>query len=171
LGFKNAKKGTDNDAITMGNGAREGAAMIGDLQGPMCTKEGNKLAVATLKDVAYLPTLKFNLFSITKLQQDGWILHGNKDQIKLTKGNCSVVFNIVIDTPKGAIFALYLKRNTELASAATDVINKVHKRAPVSMTIKQAHERFGHANKEATYKAASHLGIKITRGTLKVCEA
>jgi hypothetical protein len=170
-GFKNAKKGSDNDVITMGKGAREGTAMIGDLQGTMCTKEGNELAVATLKDVAYLLALKFNLFSVTKLQQDGWILHGDKDQIKLTKGNCSVVFNIVIDTPKGAIFAMYLKRNTELASVATDVINEVHEQAPISMTIKQACERFGHANKEATCKAASHLGIKITRGTLKVCEA
>jgi hypothetical protein len=66
-GFKNAKKGTDDDAITMGNGAREGAAMIGNLQGTMCNKEGNELGSATLKDVAYLPTSKFNLFSVTKL--------------------------------------------------------------------------------------------------------
>jgi hypothetical protein len=87
------------------------------------------------------------------------------------KGNCSLVFDIVIDTPKGAIFAMYLKCNTELASAATNIANKVHKQAPVSMMIKQAHERFGHANQEATCKAASHLGIKITCGTLKVCEA
>jgi hypothetical protein len=108
-GFKNAKKGTDDDAITMGNGVREGAAMIGDLPGMMCSKQGNELGMATLKDVAYLPTSKFNLFSVTKLQRDGWFLHGNKNQIKLTKGNNLVVFDIVIDTPKGAIYEMYLK--------------------------------------------------------------
>jgi hypothetical protein len=145
--------------------------MIGDLQGTMCKNEGNKLGIDTLKEVAYLPTPKFNLFSVTKLQQDGWILHDKQDQIKFTKGHCSVVFNIVIDRPKGAIFALYLMHNTELASAATGITNKVHKLAPVSMTIMQAHRWFGHTNKEATGKAASHLRIKITHGTLKVCEA
>ena len=158
----------DDDAITMGNGAREGAAMIGDLQGTMCNKEGTELGNATLKDVAYLPTSKFNLFSVTKLQRDGWTLHGDKNQIKLTKGNSSVVFDIVINTPKGAIYAMYLKRDTEMASAATDVAQTG---AHMTMTIKQAHERLGHANEEATRLAAKQLGIKITRGMLQVCEA
>lgn len=108
-GMKNAKRGTDEDAITMGNGSKEGAAMIGDLPGTMCNKEGNALGDATLKDVAYLPTSRFNLFSITKLQREGWVLHGDKDQISLTKGANSVVFDIVISTPKGAIYAMYLK--------------------------------------------------------------
>ena len=112
-GFKNAKKGTDDDAMTMGNGAREGTAMIGDLNGTMCDKEGHELGVATLKDVAYLPMSKFNLFSVTKLQREGWILHGHKNQIKLTKGTSSVVFDIVIDTPKGAIYGMYLKREMD----------------------------------------------------------
>jgi hypothetical protein len=43
LGFKNAKQGTGDDTIMMGNGAREGAAIIGDLQGTMCNKEGKEL--------------------------------------------------------------------------------------------------------------------------------
>ena len=183
-GFKNSKRGTDDDAITMGNGTREDATMIGDLQGTMCNNKGNELGVATLTDVAYLPTSKFNLFSVTKLQREGWILHGDTKQIKLTKGNNSVVFDIIIDTPKGAIFAMYLKRNTELASAAADGTTEVRvvgadgltqvrgiEPAQLTMTIKQAHERFGHANEAATRRAAEHMGIKIARGTLKVCEA
>jgi hypothetical protein len=170
-GIKKAKKGTDDDAITMGNGAREGAAMIGDLSGIMCSKEGNEMGEATLKDVAYLPTSKFNLFSVTKLQRNGWILHGDRNQIKLTKGDKSVVFDIVIDTPKGAIYAMYLKRNTELASAAADGTMTTGRQQENQMTIKQAHDRFGHANEEATRAAAKHAGITITKGTLKVCEA
>jgi Zinc knuckle len=102
-GFKNAKQGTDEDAITMGNGSREGMAMIWDLPGTMCNKEGNELCSATLKDVAYLPTSQFNLFSIMT-----WVLHGDKDQISLTKGSSSVVFDIVISTPKGAIYMQYI---------------------------------------------------------------
>ena len=168
MGMKNAKKGTEDDAITMGNGAREGTEMIGDLQGTMCDKEGKELGPATLTDVAYMPTSKFNLFSTTKLLLNGWELHGNNSKIWLTKeGKSPVVFDIVIETPRGAIFAMFLNRNTEVAGAAADF----ERNRKSTMSIALAHERLGHANEEATRAAANHLGIKITRGTLKVCEA
>jgi hypothetical protein len=65
-----------------------------------------------------------------------------------------------------------LKRNTELASAAADITAAVVAEPPIiRMNIRQAHERFGHANEDATRKAAKNVGNEITRGTLKVCEA
>jgi hypothetical protein len=33
----------------------------------------------------------------------------------------------------------------------------------LAMTIKQAHERFGHIGKDETWAMAKHLGIKVTQ--------
>jgi hypothetical protein len=38
------------------------------------------------------------------LQKKGWILTGNADYTKLAKGKKSLLFNIVINTPKGALY-------------------------------------------------------------------
>jgi hypothetical protein len=40
----------------------------------------------------------------------------------------------------------------------------------VTMTIKQAHDRFGHNHEDATQAMAKHLGIRITQGKMKPCK-
>ncbi len=54
--------------------------------------------------MSHLPEGNFNLFSVTRLQKKGWILTGNADYIKLAKGKKSILFSIVIYTPKGALY-------------------------------------------------------------------
>jgi hypothetical protein len=83
----------------------------------------------------------------------------------MTKGGMPVCFDIVIPTDKGAVYCVYLKRGYEMVNmAAQDIKPKM------TMTIKQAHERFGHIGKDKTWAMAKHLGIKVTQEKLKPCE-
>jgi hypothetical protein len=73
-GMNDVKKAKDVDAITMGNGKSEDAVVIGNIDGRLRDKNGNVLNDAKISDVTHLPKGKYNLFKITKLQNDGWIL-------------------------------------------------------------------------------------------------
>jgi len=74
-----------------------------------------------MKDVTYLPTGHFNLFSVTKLTKDGWKLHADLKQLWLTKDQNKTVFDIVIPTPKGMLYAMYLKCDVDIAGISADV--------------------------------------------------
>jgi hypothetical protein len=80
----------------------------------------------------------------------------------LQKGEHEVCFDICIPTPKGMIFAMYFKREVEVAAAATE--------KPLKMTMQQAHDRLGHCNKDLTRSMAKQLNWEVT-GTLKSCDA
>jgi hypothetical protein len=151
--------------VTMGNKDVEQATQIGDIPGVLCDKHGNELSKTMVKDVALIPKCGYNLFSITKLLKDNWNLSGTKEQLVLQKGKHKVVFDICIPTPKGVIFAMYLKRNAEIAGASTD-----DKAAMMKITIQQAHDKLGHCGVDATRSAAKQLEWEIT-GTMKPCEA
>ncbi len=59
----------------------------------------------TITDVSHLPEGRFNLYSgLTRLQKKRWTLTGNAEYIKLQKGGNSLLFNIVVSTPKGALY-------------------------------------------------------------------
>jgi hypothetical protein len=115
--------------------------------------------------VSHLHEGNFNHFSVTKLQKKGWTLTGNADYIKLQKGKKSLLFNIVIHTPKGALYVGKLSRKggDEVVGGAT---SKAH-----NYNIKKVHELLGHNNEKDTRQMASHLGWTITRGPLGVCES
>jgi hypothetical protein len=98
----------------MGNGKSGDATVIGNIDERLCDKNGNVLNDAKVSDVTHLPKCKYNLFSITKLQNDGWTLGGNADTIWLTKGDIKIKFDIKIPTPKGVIYAM-----TEIAAPTT----------------------------------------------------
>jgi hypothetical protein len=85
-------------------------------------------------------------------------MHGDKESIKLTKGNAVICFDIVIPTAKGAIYAMYFKQGEEVANMATDNMTEeaiVPAQKQVRMTIMQAHSQFGHAHEDAVRKAQS----------------
>ena len=74
-----------------------------------------------MNNVKIVPNSKFNLFSLTKRQNDGWILGGNKDSIWLEKDGAKIKFDIRIETAEGVIFAIYIKRNTgEVSNVSAD---------------------------------------------------
>ena len=62
-----------------------------------------------LRDVTHMPSGVFNLLSTSKLQVAGWRLAGDESMIWLMKGQAKIIFDAVILTPKGAIFAMCLK--------------------------------------------------------------
>jgi hypothetical protein len=72
-----------------------------------CNKHGHELGTLELQEVTHLPNGKFNMFSITKMQMNGWKLQGDAKKIWLTKGDHEVVFDIIIPTNKGLLLAMY----------------------------------------------------------------
>jgi hypothetical protein len=176
-GMHDIKTAHNADAISMANGKSENAAVIGSIDGRLCDKNGNVLNDAKISDVAHLPKAKYNLFSITKLQNDGWALGGNADAIWLTKGDVEIVFDIKIPTPKGNLYAMYNPRKTEVAAPTTNAATAGAAAtiaavipAPKRMSGKKAHAILGHINEKAVRKTVIALGWELTRGTLGVCE-
>jgi hypothetical protein len=119
---------------------------------------------AKISDVTHLPKAKYNLFSITKLQNDGWTLGGNADAIWLTKGDVGIKFDIKIPTPKGVLYAIYHQRNTEIAAPMTATPNAGATTdaaiipTPKRMSVKRARDMLGHINEKAVRKTAIALG-------------
>jgi hypothetical protein len=72
--------------------------------------------------------------------------------------------------PEGMVFVVYFNRHEELVNVNVNATGPAEA-APVTMSIEQAHAKFGHTNKEDTRKTAKELGIVLTRGTLRPCEA
>jgi hypothetical protein len=151
-GMNGIKKAKHVDAITMGNGKSKDAAVIGNIDGRLCDKNGNVLKDAKISDVTHdLPKGKYNLFSITKLQNDGWILGGNADAIWLTKGDIEIKFDIKIPTPKGVLYAMYHEYKTEIdapTTTAAGIANANIIQTPKRMTVKKARDMLGHINEK-----------------------
>jgi hypothetical protein len=142
-GLVNTRKAKQNEAVTMGNKTVEKAQVIGDLPGTICDKHGNMKSKTVLQDVAYIPTAGYNLFSVTKLMDNGWDLSGdNKTGIVLSKDDKKVVFDIRIPTPKGVLFAMYHKRAVEVGNVGKD--------GGLKLTYEQAHDKLGHCSGDLT---------------------
>jgi hypothetical protein len=75
-----------NDSVTMGNGKSEATEWYGDFPVALCDTEGNTKGDSKMTHVAYFPTSKFNLFSLTRMMINNWILGGDTNSIWLEKG-------------------------------------------------------------------------------------
>ena len=93
-------------AIRMGNGAQEEVEKLPNIPGFVCDKRGNEQFCATLGDVVICPNVKYNLFSVSKILCNGWMLSGDKHAMTLEKGPYTLKFDIVIPTPKGAVYTI-----------------------------------------------------------------
>ena len=137
---------------------------IGKIKGNLCDKFGNELASTSLQDVLIIPSCPFNLFSVTKLINQGWLLSGDKEAMVLSNGTNKIMFDIKVHSPKGLIYAMYLKRDAELNNVAADD-------KKLNLTIKQAHEKLGHCSEDLTRQMAKSLGWQIVKGTMMPCES
>jgi hypothetical protein len=162
------------DNIIMGNGAKESAHAIGKRTGTICDQYGNQVNKYTMQDVTLLPTGMFNLFSLAVMQRRGWLLYGDVKKIWREKDGNKIVFDLMVPTPKGVVYCMYLNRQSEIVNPNTDTDEAA---APIAaatatmMNISQAHAKFGHSNEGDTRKMAKEMGITITRGTLGPCDA
>jgi hypothetical protein len=143
----------------MGNGKSESTEWYGDFPVTLCDMEGNTRGDSKMTHVAYVPTSKFNLFSLTRIMINNWILGGGETSIWLEKGRNKIVFDIKIMTSTGAIYCAYMKCKFELTNLSTD-----GKRKEVTYTVLQARERLGHSNEDATRTTADAIGMKIRKG-------
>jgi hypothetical protein len=86
------------------------ASKVGDIPCEMCDKYGNVLKKCIVTDVALTRGSPFNLFSLTKMMKQGWTLSGDKiTGITLTKGDQTLKFDMPIETPKGVVYAMYMR--------------------------------------------------------------
>jgi hypothetical protein len=116
IGLQNVQEAKKSDDSTDASGNTMRATKIGKVRGKICDKFGKEVQSVTLPNVAYMPNTKFNLFSISQRAQKGWKVEINKKEMTLTKGDQRVIFDIIIPTPKGALYCIYIKRDGELAA-------------------------------------------------------
>ena len=146
-GMKNIKQDKSGTGITMGNDTVAKGTHTGDLPGIRCDHQGNQLDNVVLTNVSVVPSSAFNLFSITKMQLQGWVLGGDKDNLWITKGRRTIRFDIKIEMPEGCVFAMYVTRgkDCEMVNMATEGNNN-----KTAMTFQPIHDRLGHMSNATT---------------------
>mgnify|MGYP006178161795 FL=1 len=102
------------------------------------------------------------------------------DGAYMAKGGVKIMFDIVVNTNHGRLYAIQLKRGAgqfagqfegnEVTMIKSDVLPGCTPKSGVTMNIMQAHQRLGHPSEEITRKIAKELNWSITRGALGVCE-
>ena len=163
-GLVNVKKATDSDGVMIGNKAVMASALVGDLPGTICDATGNKMGKSTMNDVTYSPNAAFNLFGPSKMMKNGWKLQGDDTKVELVKGSQKLTFDIVIPTPKGAVYCLYFARGNSEPEAG-----KIRKE--VKMTVEQAHRQLCHMDEAVVRSVAKHFKWNLSPGPLCKCEA
>ena len=160
-GTSNVRRG---GMSTVGHaGAAVSATHTVDIRGHFKPKDGSRTTPAVLTDVGYNPKMNYNLFSLSRMLVNGWtIVKGSAEGISIGNSEGDVIqFDIVVKTPRGAIFAAHFVRDSEVNAASTE--------AGTSMNINKAHALLGHRDEDSTRNTAKHLGWRITRGTLDPC--
>ena len=97
------------------------------------------------------------------MTSQGWILRGNEKAITLEKNGVVLTFDIKVRTPKGIVYCAKFEREIELCNASAT------RNAKVSIGL--LHQQLCHCGEDLARKTAKVVGIEITRGNLKVCEA
>ena len=143
-----------------------------DLKLTQYSKSGVRGHTCTLTDVSYNKKFKYNLFSPSRLMSKGWRMIGDGESITMTSPceKYKFIFDIVIRTAKGAIYATMLER--EMEHSLVEVQKKVDKKlAPKKVTLEQAHCLLGHCDIEKTRRAAKRLGWQLSNGVMPPCAA
>ena len=163
------KQDESGTGITMGNDAVAKGTHTGDLPGVHCDHQGNQLDNVVLTNVSVVPSSAFNLFSITKMQLQGWVLGSNKDSLWITKGRQTIRFDIKIEMPEGCVFAMYITRGRE--SEMGNVAGAENSNNKTTVTFQQVHDCLGNMSDATTQKMAKQLGACIKKGLKRPCTA
>jgi hypothetical protein len=110
-------------------GAADNQTKTGDINGKACNKNGIEYAELTMEGVNYSSEYNFNLFSISKSLKNGWKLNGDANCITLTSpsGESKIIFDIIIPTAQGCIYATMLVRDTEITATNVKVEKEKNK--------------------------------------------
>ena len=157
-------RATGGSATRMGNGSVITASTIGDLRGTICDNKGLEIQPVTLTDVHVLPGSPFNIISGTKLLMKGFTVKGNHNEIIYVKDNHQIKFDIKIETERGVLFAIKIKRNNgQMSKNLTNL--------KPTISIEEAHRKLGHLNENTTRSVSKELGWVLSRGNLKPCSS
>eukprot|EP00804_Cyclotella_cryptica_P006706 CCRYP_008640-RA/>CCRYP_008640-RA protein AED:0.60 eAED:-0.00 QI:0/0/0/0.2/1/1/5/0/1261 len=155
----------ETDIVSQGmTGGQVGVSKLMDFTVTNYTKNGKEGATFKMTDVSYNAQYNFNLFSVSRCLVGGWSLTGEKDHVKIIApcGTKSITFDLVVKTPKGAVYATVLKRHLEVSNASVT-------REQMSLTLAQAHYKLGHTDVEKTRRTAKALGWDLTDGVMTPC--
>ena len=133
------------------------------------SKTGEEGETFKLTDVSYNPKYNFNLFSAARCLMQGWSMQGDKESITLVSadGKHKIKFDLVVRTPKGAVFATVFKRGAEVSAAG--IVKPAKLTKPAKITLQQAHSKLGHPDIEKTRRTAKRLGWKLSDGVMCPC--
>jgi hypothetical protein len=121
-GMTNKKK--IRGEITVGNGEVIVTKLSGDIPCEVQDKHGKSVTKALISDVVLTKGTPYNLFSLTKMMSQGWILRGkNNTGITLKKGDNVLSFDIPIKTPRGIVYAMKMRRNKGKDPSASGLVN------------------------------------------------
>ena len=169
----------DVDSIAMADSNCVETEKVGALSGIMVDKNGKELSHLKLSEVSFAPAAAYNLFSVSKRVNEGWTLSSElttdgDTSLVLVRGGARIVFDIKIETPKGAIYCMRMKRKAVRNEAGATSLNIESRIMPpvkpkVTININHAHQLYGHYDEPTTRQAVYARGIGIVRGTLKPC--
>eukprot|EP00957_Ditylum_brightwellii_P038486 2908660-Ditylum_brightwellii.AAC.1 len=109
IGLTNKQQAGKLDSIVDASGNSIKGNVVGDMPIIVWDKNEQEKLDIIIKGIIHLPQAGYNLSSITKQPEEGWAPGGCIEAIWIAKGKQKNMFNINIKTPKGAIFAIYLK--------------------------------------------------------------
>ena len=151
------------------NGTLTVAEKVGNFPAIQCNKRGEFVQKLNFQNVVVCTNTPFNLLSEGHLHKLGFKVEGDRTYRRFYHPDGrQFVFDIIVHTSKGLLFCTYLKPVNTPEISMANVADKQPKLQDIS--IKRAHQMFGHMSEDATRKAAAQCGYRITRGSLGVCE-
>jgi hypothetical protein len=116
-GMENVVEHSKNtgDGYVQPDGTENKIISTGDLPVVLHSKYGMPVGNCRFLGVNYGPGQRFNLFSTTKLQLDGWIPGGDTEALWFTRPKTDLVvkFDIKIETGRGCVFAACFRRSSD----------------------------------------------------------
>ena len=107
----NAKIGTENDSVAMGNGEKIKHAAMVQIKGTAASKEVQEVAKVVLKEVAHTSHSKFNLLSLTTMMHEGCNMVGSAQHLSVSKDNITIIFDIITKIHRGKIILRECAKN------------------------------------------------------------
>lgn len=151
-----------NHTVTIGNGRTVTAGKMGTWRGIIVQEDGSTMNI-TLKDVAYVPTLHVNLFSITQAMKNQAMISNRGKFIVIKKEKLVFTFDKIFETRLGFVGGVEIKPHQSENSVAfltTDTF----------MTYEDAHDLLGHAGEAVTKLTAKFMGWTISKKK-ETCES
>ena len=143
-----------NTTIQIGNGKSITGSQVGTWLGFVINKDGSKSRL-TLEEVAYVPTLAMNLFSITKALSNKATLSSNGEMIEVKKNKWKLSFYLKIKTKNGFIPGMRMIPKTEDHNTSAETNNN-------KLSYDKVHAIRGDMGEDSTRATARNLVIRIT---------